>query len=72
MGAAMMGPIYSLRENGAQHGGHGLRLRVSTLQGSKPNMVDRDKPTPSPPLRGGEVQDSVFRAMFRQVIFREK
>jgi len=31
MGAAMMGPMYSLRENGAQHGGRGFHLRLSTL-----------------------------------------
>jgi len=30
----MIGPIYSLRENGAQHGGRGSHLRLSTLQGS--------------------------------------
>jgi len=34
MGAAMIGPMYSLRENGAQYGGRGFHLRLSTLQGS--------------------------------------
>jgi len=34
MGAAMMGPMYSLRENGAQHGFRGFHLRLSTLQDS--------------------------------------
>ena len=28
MGAAMKGPTYSLQENGTQHGGHGLHLRL--------------------------------------------
>jgi len=31
MGAAMIGPMYSLRENRAQHGGGGFHLRLSTL-----------------------------------------
>jgi len=31
MGAAMIGPMYSLRENGAQHGGRGFHLRASLL-----------------------------------------
>jgi len=35
MGAAMMDPMYSLRENGAQHGGRGVHLRLSTLLGSR-------------------------------------
>jgi len=34
MGAAMMGPMYSLKENGAQHGFRTFHLRLSTLQGS--------------------------------------
>jgi len=34
MGAAMIGPMYTLRGNGAQHGGRGIHLRLSTLQGS--------------------------------------
>ena len=33
MGAAMIGPIFSLRENGAQHGGR-FHLRFSAFQGS--------------------------------------
>jgi len=33
-GAAMIGPMYSLRENGAQHGGGGFHLHLSTLQDS--------------------------------------
>jgi len=28
MGAAMQGPIYSLGESEAQHGSHGIRLRL--------------------------------------------
>jgi len=32
MRAAMTGPIYSLRENGAQHGGHGFHLSPSTYR----------------------------------------
>jgi len=39
MGAAMISPMYSVRENGAQHGFHGFHLRVSTLQGSTLNPV---------------------------------
>jgi len=35
MGAAMKGPMYSLRENGAQDGGNGCHLRLSTLKGSR-------------------------------------
>jgi len=31
MGGAMIGPMYSLRGNGAQHGGCGFHLRLSTL-----------------------------------------
>ena len=31
MGAAMIGPMYSLPENGAQHGGRWFHLRLSTL-----------------------------------------
>ena len=31
MGAAMIGPMYSLRENGAQRGDGGFHLRLSTL-----------------------------------------
>jgi len=31
MGAAMIGPVYSLRGNPAQHGGGGLHFRLSTL-----------------------------------------
>ena len=34
MGAAMIGPMSSLRENGAQHGFRGFHLRLSSLQGS--------------------------------------
>jgi len=34
MGAAMIGPMYSLRENEAQHGGHDFYLGLSTFQGS--------------------------------------
>jgi len=34
MEAAMIGSMYSLRENGAQHGFRGFPLRLSTLQGS--------------------------------------
>jgi len=30
-GAAMIGPMYSLRENRAQHGGGGFHLHLSTL-----------------------------------------
>ena len=30
----MTGPRYFLRENGAQNGGHGFPLRLSTFQGS--------------------------------------
>jgi len=33
MGAAMIGPMYSLRENRAKYGG-GFHLRLSTLKGS--------------------------------------
>jgi len=32
---AMIGSMYSLRKNRAQHGGHRFRLRVSTFQGSR-------------------------------------
>ena len=39
MGAAMKGSNNSLRENRAQHGGHGFHLRLSTLQGSKYEVV---------------------------------
>jgi len=35
MWAAMKGPMYSLRENGIQHGSHGFHLRLSTFQDSK-------------------------------------
>ena len=35
--AAMIGPIYPLREKGAQHGGCGFNLRLSTFQGSSHN-----------------------------------
>jgi len=31
MGAAMIGPMYSLRGNGAQHGGREFHLRLSPL-----------------------------------------
>ena len=31
MAAAMISPAYSLRENGAQHGGRGFHLRLSIL-----------------------------------------
>jgi len=34
MGAAMIGGIYSLRNNRDQHGGRGFHLRLSTFQGS--------------------------------------
>jgi len=34
-GAAMTGPMYSLRGNGAQHGGHGFQFGLSTFQGSR-------------------------------------
>jgi len=34
MGAAKVGPMYSLRKNGDQHGGHGFHLHLSTFQGS--------------------------------------
>jgi len=39
MGAAMKGSMLSLRENGAQHGGHGLLLRISTFQSSTNAML---------------------------------
>jgi len=35
MGSAMKGPLYSLRENGAQHGGFGFHLRLSSYQDSR-------------------------------------
>ena len=35
MGAALMDPMYSLRENGAQPGIRGFHLLLSTLQGSR-------------------------------------
>ena len=35
MGAAMIDQMYSLRENGAQDGGRGFHLRLSTLQGAR-------------------------------------
>jgi len=38
MGAAMKGPMYCLRENGAQHGGHRFHLCVSTFKGSRSTM----------------------------------
>jgi len=31
MEATMIGPMYSVRENGAQHGGRRFHLRLSTL-----------------------------------------
>jgi len=34
MGATMKGPMYTIRENGAQHGGHVFHLRFSTFKGS--------------------------------------
>jgi len=40
MGAAMMDPMYSLRENGAQRGFRGFHLRISTLQGSRGTEMD--------------------------------
>jgi len=33
MEAALIGPLYSLRKNGAQHGGHEFHLRLSTYWG---------------------------------------
>jgi len=35
MRAAIKGSMYSLRGNGAQHGGHRFHLRLSTFQGSR-------------------------------------
>jgi len=40
MGAAMMDPMYSLRENGTQRGFRGFHLRISTLQGSRGTEMD--------------------------------
>jgi len=34
-GAAIKGPIYSLRENGIQHDGQEFHLLLSTFQGSR-------------------------------------
>jgi len=42
IGAAMRGPLmYSLRENGAQHGGRGFHLGLSTFQDS---ILEDDPP----------------------------
>jgi len=39
MGAAMIGPMYSLWENRAQHGGGGFHLRLSILKGSRYRLL---------------------------------
>jgi len=41
-GAAMIGPMYFLRGNGAQHGGHAFHLRLSTFQGSSTKQLPED------------------------------
>jgi len=39
LGAAMKGPFYSLRGNGAQHGGHEFHACLATFQGSTPYRI---------------------------------
>jgi len=43
MGIAMKCPMYSLRENGAELGGHGFHLRLCTFQGSKSTKLSLPK-----------------------------